>query len=272
MMDKEVIDGIIAKMNEDINKELMEKARKNEEARKLMKEFQDERKAMLSANAKKEAEEDAAIRAYMDLLDQRQLLEEKQKREEQDKKHYLWSKVTQESERHRSMKEEYDDLRTLLWEEELEEKKRKQEEDERLKHLRLKQENIRLNNEQIQAKKEKLKAYEDEERKLAKMMLDKFTADEDKERLRREQIALAKRHLAADAQRLKDEKQRIALEEKCREEDELRASQQSEEFRQRVISEARKRLLATHAANIKGYLPKVNECVYESIGQSKIHM
>jgi hypothetical protein len=82
---------------------------------------------------------------------------EEVEREEQEKKRYLWSQVTQESERHRSMKEEYDELRTLLWEEELEEKKRKQEQDERLKLLRLKHENMRPNKEQIEAKKEKLK-------------------------------------------------------------------------------------------------------------------
>ena len=48
----------------------------------------------------------------------------------------------------------------MLWEEEVEEKKTKQEQDERVKLLRLKQENMRLNKEQVEAKKEKMKEYE----------------------------------------------------------------------------------------------------------------
>jgi hypothetical protein len=257
LRDKEAIDHIISKMNLDMNRELMEKTRKSEEVRKLMKDFEQDRAAMRAAHKKREADEDNAIRVYLDVLQQRQAQEEEQRREEQEKKKYVWSQVSQETERHRSMKKEYDDMRTLLWEEELEERKRQQDQEERLKDLQLKQENMRLNKEQIELKREKIKEYEKEERAMTKLMLEKYAADEENERLKREQMALAKRRLAAEAQRLKDEKQRLYQEEKAREEDELRKKLEQDEYKQRIVSEARKKLLAQHAANIKGFLPKV---------------
>lgn len=95
----------------------------------------------------------------------------------------------------------------------------------------------------------------EQEARLVSLMKAKFAEDEAKERREEEQRRLMKMKHMALIEKQKDE--RKYLYNKEREED-ARLQQEAaerEEYRQRVIREARKRLLEEHASKLRGYLP-----------------
>eukprot|EP00555_Chaetoceros_dichaeta_P013954 CAMPEP_0198273692 /NCGR_PEP_ID=MMETSP1447-20131203/57622_1 /TAXON_ID=420782 /ORGANISM="Chaetoceros dichaeta, Strain CCMP1751" /LENGTH=198 /DNA_ID=CAMNT_0043967479 /DNA_START=1 /DNA_END=594 /DNA_ORIENTATION=+ len=180
--------------------------------------------------------------------DQKKLAEDETKR--------TWTRVAKETQNLNQSKEEYNLLRDMLWEQELEEKQKKEEEEAILCKMELKENTLRQNLEQIEAKKEMLKNMEDEECHLVRQMLDKFRRDEEDEESRQRAIFDAKERFMAEAQSQRDQRKHMFKQEKQSEYQERHAGVEQEEYRQRVIAEARKRLLLGHAAQVQGFLPK----------------
>merc|ERR1719261_411416 len=87
-------------------------------------------------------------------------------------------------------------------------------------------------------------------------MQEKFDADDraarEKEQARRN-AALNYKKDVADQMAQRDQMYRSAL---AAEAEQQRAIREAEEYKAQVIEEARKRILAAHAANLQGYLPK----------------
>ena len=68
----------------------------------------------------------------------------------------------------------------------------------------------------------------------------------------------AKDRFVEQAKKQRGERARLYLDEREREEAEAKASMAEEEYRQRIIAEARRRLLEQHAKHLKGFLPKMD--------------
>ena len=99
---------------------------------------------------------------------------------------------------------------------------------------------------------------EEEEQKLVQDMLKKFAQDEEMERHLLMQKMEAKDRFVELAKKQREERARLYLDEREREEAEAKASMAEEEYRQRIIAEARRRLLEQHAKHLKGFLPKMD--------------
>ena len=257
--DKEVIDAIVAKINLEDTLELEERQRKKEETRKLVQQFHDERekhKLYLKEQEKKQEEE---IQNYNHLMEERKNNEEKRKKAMEEEKRIRWEKITEETKSQTQSKELFEELRNMLWQEELEEKRAKEEKERALERARRKKEMMRDNQAQIKSKREMIAQMEEEERRLVDVMLAKFAADEQDEKKRIELLRLEKEQFVQEAYHQRKERALMFQREKEKEIKERNCGAQQEEYRRRVVAEARRKLLAQHATQLKGFLPKVKE-------------
>jgi len=87
-------------------------------------------------------------------------------------------------------------------------------------------------------------------------MLDKFKADEDAELAKQQRIQDQKNHYIENIKGQKEEREALYEREKAKELAERDHGAEMEEYRLRVVAEARKRLLAQHAEKLKGFMPK----------------
>ena len=127
LRDKRMIDDIIAKINKEDELELKAKQIKVEDTRAQVLQFQNERNQRRKMLENEQRAQDAEILAYNQMMEQRTKEEESEKKriEEEKKRSYL--KVVEETAAQTESKEEYDTLRNMLWEEELEAKQKKAE-------------------------------------------------------------------------------------------------------------------------------------------------
>jgi len=152
--------------------------------------------------------------------------------------------------------EEFEELRSLLLEQETELRIRKAEIEKRQKADNAKVEMMEANEQQRVLKQHLLEQQLEEEEELRQLTLAKFQADVEldrqaqarREESREEYIVEIneQRKMRADAFELE---KRAELEARRRLDEE-------EAFKRRVVEEARKRLLSEHVAKLDGYLPK----------------
>ncbi|KAL7547586.1 hypothetical protein ACHAWF_010874 [Thalassiosira exigua] len=255
--DKKMIDDIIAKINQEDDLDQEARRKKVEETRSLVAQFQNERRLHEEAIEKQQRQQEAEIQAYNEMMEQRNLKEEAEKKRADEGKKRRWKKVVEETQNQTQSKEEYDTLRNMLWEEELEAKQKKEEEEAIERRLKQKEDMMRENKAQIAAKKEMLAKMEQEEKELVNRMLQKFAQDEEDESQKEENRRLFKQRFMAEANQQRIERNILIQQEKEREIKEQEALRRREEQKERVIEEAKRLLLAKHAAQLKGFLPKV---------------
>jgi hypothetical protein len=258
LKDKKMIDDIIAKINKEDEMEHAERMRKVEETRAIVAQFQNERRMHMEACERERQEQEAEIEAYNEILRQRALKEDAEKKRIENEKKRRWKKVVEETRNQTQSKEEFDALRAMLWEEELEAKRKKDEEDAARKRMQTKEDLMRENNAQIAAKKATLEKMEQEEKGLVDIMLKKFADDEEDERRKEENRRAFKERFKADSQQQLFAQLAMKLEQQEREVKEQNALREKDEYKQRVIEEARRKLLELHADQLRGFLPR--EC------------
>lgn len=241
-----MVDEILSKIDSESKKEVAGKGRKVEETRSLIQQYQKEREDRQRDLMIREEEHEKKIAAYNDMTQKRREREREQKKLAEDETKRTWTRVAKETQNLNQSKEEYNLLRDMLWEQELEEKQKKEEEEAILCKMELKENTLRQNLEQIETKKEMIKNMEDEESHLVRQMLDKFRRDEEDEENRQRAIFDAKERFMAEAQSQRDQRLHMFKQEKQSEYQERHAGVEQEEYRQRVIAEARKRLLLGH--------------------------
>ena len=127
--DKLMIDDIIAKINNEDEMEREARMKKVEETRALVAQFQNERMLHKETNEREHRQQEAEIQAYNEMMEQRNLKEETEKKRGEEENKRRWKKVVEETQNQTQSKEEYDNLRNMLWEEELEAKQKKEEEE-----------------------------------------------------------------------------------------------------------------------------------------------
>ena len=203
-----------------------------------------------------ERQAEAEIKAYYDLLAQRLKEEEDAKKAAEAEKKRRWAKVVAETKSQNQDKEEFSLLRDMLWEEELEAKRIADDKERVRKREEDKRKMMAENQKQLANKKKMIEEMEAEEERLVQVMLAKFAKDEEVEKAKQAQRLDMKNQYMQNIKGQREQRLKLYQFEKDKELAERDYAGAMEEYRLRVVAEARKRLLSQHAAKLKGFLPK----------------
>lgn len=162
----------------------------------------------------------------------------------------------EETKNQNESKEEFSLLRDMLWEEELEAKRIADDKERVRKREEDKRKMMEENQIQLANKKKMIEAMEAEEERLVQIMLAKFSKDEEAEKAKQARRLDMKNQYIQNIKGQKEERFKLYQIEKDKELAERDYAGEMEEYRLRVVAEARKRLLQQHAAKLKGFLPK----------------
>ncbi len=254
LKDKEVVDDILRQINEEVQTEMHKKNKKRQETKATILRYQAERDEFKRQLAQDEKEQQDKIASYNTMMQEREEEKKRKEREAETQKKLMWKKVAEDTKSFNQARNDYNELRDLLWDQERQEREKVEEEEAQIKRLKLREELLNQNQEQIEAKKALVARMEEEEAKMVKEMLDKFTADEEDEKRRQIAALHSKERYVSEARRQRDERERMFKDEKDKEKMEMGKEAEIEEYKQAVIAEARKRLLEVHAEQLQGFL------------------
>lgn len=252
--DRLMVEEIVNKINQEDEDEFRKKREMQQKAAQLMKEFELQRKREKELQAAREKAEEDAILAYQKAsLDRNNDIAAKKqaKRDEDDR---ILRQIIEENEAKRKADEEFIMLRDMLWEEELEAKRAAEARDRQERQLSMKREMMEANERMLQLKEQKRQQEAEQEARIIALMKQKFAEDEAKEREDERIRQEARNRYMKLIEQQKFEKRDLYNMERERELAELEEERRKEEYRKKVIQEARKRLIAEHAANLQGYL------------------
>eukprot|EP01031_Cornospumella_fuschlensis_P032437 gene32437-39225_t len=249
--EKNMVDDIVRRINEEDEQDYQKRKEKQRQTAEMVKAFELQRARELAEARRKAEEEEQRIRDYQ-RRNEGVAAKKQAKKEEEDR---IFAQIVEETERKRKEEEEFNMLRDMLWEEELEAKRAQDTLQRQMKAHQMKEEMMQANSE-IQKYKQlqRLKDAE-KEAQLVAIMRAKFAEDEARERAEEEarrRIKVQHMHHIAD-QRM--ERQQLYAQEREAEQRELQRQREIEDYRKRVVQEARRRLLEEHAERLRGYLP-----------------
>lgn len=257
LRDREMVDEIVQKINREDADEARMKREKQLETAAMVRKFEVQRQQELAdAQARAKAEEDA-INSYQEALANRDAgvaAKKQAKKEEEDR---ILAKIVEETERKRREEEEFNDLRDMLWAEELEAARARDAQARKDKAYNMRKEMMVANDKMLEAKAaQRIKDAENEAR-LIGLMRKKFADDEAKERQEEANKRQQKAHHMVLVEEQRAQRKAMYDEEK---EGELEAAQEAarrEAYRKQVIAEARKRLIDEHANRLKEFMPRM---------------
>ena len=254
-VDRATVDAIIQKIKDEDEASYRKKKEDQAKSAAMVKQYQDEMRLEKERRKQAARDEENAIAAYNRSVEARNEGQAAKKQAAEDEKAAAYAKIVAETERRRKEEEEYNNLRDMLWEEELEHARAADAKAREDKAWNMRQEMMEANT-KMMAQKEALRkqAAEDEARMLT-LMRKKFAEDEAKERA---DEAARKAHKAEHMKliALQSEERKVMYDkEKAQEEAFLDEGRRREEYRKAVIAEARRKLLEEHAAKLAGYMP-----------------
>jgi hypothetical protein len=253
--DRATVDEIMHKIQQEDEDEFRTRREKQAATAKMVKDFEVQRQHEMEARRAAERAEEERIALYQRAMEARNegIAAKKQAKKEEDDR--ILRQIVEETERKRKEEEEFNALRDLLWEEELEAKRSADVAERRNKQIRMRDEMLAANAEMMKFKQvQRLKDAENEAR-LVSLMRQKFAQDEAKERAEEEERRRQKAHHMSLIERQKDERKYLYEKEREEEARLMKEAQDREEYRKQVIQEARKRLLEEHASRLRGFLP-----------------
>lgn len=256
LRDKEQVDAIVQKINKEDEMEESEKKRKQYETKLYIDQFQKERTAFLARQKYEREQEEAHISRYAEEKRKREADIVARKAADLAYQDGLYAKLKEVAEEKMKQVKEMEEFREILQTEENEERLRKDSERRKNKHEKSVKEMMEANELQKKLKEEQRVKAAYEENILVQKMRAKFDADET-----REKLAAKMREDAKKAYKKGVEAQRQQLREMYEAEVRAEAAERDLEaqkiiFRERVVEEARKRMLEEHASLLKGHLPK----------------
>lgn len=270
-VERQMVDEIIQRINNEDEADYRKRKEKQAATALMVRNFEEQRKREVQLKKAAEKAEEDRIAAYNRAMEARNEGVAAKKQAKKDEEDRILQQIVEETERKRKEQEEFNDLRDLLWEEELEAKRVEEAEGRRLKQFQMKQEMMEANS-QIKRSKELQKLQEAEtEAKLVALMRQKFSDDEAKERAEEEARRRSKLHHMSLVERQRLDRKSMYEQEKLGELQQLEEARNREEYRKKVIQEARRRLLQEHAQKLDSFMPsKAFESreEYESFQQS----
>lgn len=254
-IDKQMVDDIVKKINEEDELEYKERKARQEATAKIVKQYEQQRIRELAARKAAERAEEEKIAKYNRDMEARNEGVAAKKQAKKDEEDRILQRIVEETARKRAADEEFNSLRDMLWEEELEAKKREDEESRVRKMREMKKDMMDANSRMMISKAESRRKEIEEEARMVALMRRKFAEDEARERLQEEKMKNSKIHHMKLIERQRIERKSMYDVEKEKEAAEVQLAQEREDYRRKVIQEARKRLLEEHAAKLQGYMP-----------------
>lgn len=254
-LDKQMVDDIVRKINDEDIRDYHRRKEKQDELAAMVKAYEEQRKRELEERKLAEKEEEEKIAAYNRFMESRNAGVEAKKQAKREEEDRILARIVEETERKRLAEEEFNNLRDMLWEEELEAKKRADEEEKRRVSRQMKLEMMDANARMMTLKMEAKKKEQENEARMVDLMRKKFAEDDARERAEEEKRRQMKVHHMTMIERQRQDRQDMYDREKRAEAQADLELNEKEEYRKRVIQEARKRLLEEHAAKLEGYLP-----------------
>lgn len=254
-LDKQMVDEIVRKINEDDTRDVIRRKEKQEELARMVKAYEEQRKIELADRKRAEKEEADKIAEYNRFMESRNAGVAAKKQAKKDEEDRILAKIVEETERKRLADEEFNNLRDMLWEEELEAKKRQAEEEKRRLSRQMKVEMMEANSRMLDLKVEAKRKEQESEARMVALMRKKFADDDARERVEEQKRREQKMHHMTLIERQRADRQYMYDKEKAAENEEELKMQEKEAYRKMVIQEARKRLLEEHAAKLEGYMP-----------------
>lgn len=254
-LDKEMVDNIVRKINEDDMRDYAARKAKQDELAAMVRAYEEQRKIELAARKRAEKEEEDRIMQYNQFMESRNAGVAAKKQAKKDEEDRILAKIVEETERKRRADEEFNNLRDMLWEEELEAKKRQLEEEKRKASRQMKAEMMDANSRMMDLKLEAKKKEQENEARMVALMRKKFAEDDARERAEEQKKREQKTHHMTLIERQRLERQEMYDRERQAESQAETDMLDKEAYRKRVIQEARKRLLEEHAAKLEGFMP-----------------
>lgn len=254
--DKATVDEIVKRINYEDEMEMRKRMEQKEASRQMIKDYEEQRKREVAAKRAAEKAEEDAINAYNRSVAERGAgvaAKKQAKKEEEDRKLAI---IVAEAERKRKAEEEFNNLRDMLWEEELEAQRAADARARAEKQHRMKMEMMDANDRMMIQKAEIKKVEADKEAKLLDIMRRKFAEDERLEKEKESDKLNAKKHHMTLVEKQRLERRQMYEQERKEEAIANQEAAKKENYRLQVVAEARKRLLQEHASKLQGFLPR----------------
>eukprot|EP01028_Stygiella_incarcerata_P001824 TRINITY_DN1338_c0_g1_i1.p1 TRINITY_DN1338_c0_g1~~TRINITY_DN1338_c0_g1_i1.p1 ORF type:complete len:494 (-),score=239.33 TRINITY_DN1338_c0_g1_i1:869-2350(-) len=256
LREKEMVDAIVSKIEEEDRVETEAVREKKAMMQRYIADFLEEQEQKKIESAEREREEEERIRLYLEEKVKREEEEEERKKAEKMEKERIFAAQAKALEQQRKGHEELQDILLELHVEERELRDRQAALAEQEKRSRAREEMMAANEYQKRLKAEREAALRAEEDEFRRQMLEKFAEDARLDQLSREKQRRKMIEYRKEVDRMVDQRRAMLEREKERARREREEEQRELEMRQHIISEKRKELLETYAADLIGHLPR----------------
>mmetsp|Transcript_9263 Transcript_9263/g.8279 ORF Transcript_9263/g.8279 Transcript_9263/m.8279 type:complete len:476 (+) Transcript_9263:75-1502(+) len=254
-IDKEIVDGIVDKINKEDEQEYKKRKDMQLRAQQMIKEFEIKRQREKQLLMLREKQEIDAINEYNKQNELRKVNLLLKKQEKENESNRILSQIIEDTEKKRKENEEFIQLRDMLWEEEINERDRQNVLNKQNRLNDMKIDMMNANSNILKQKEIQRKIEAENEAKLIVMMKNKFLNDEKIEAEKLKQQKSNQLNYKLEIEKQLADHQIIYDQERLNELKEIENNNKLEQYRLQVIREARKRLLNEHAEKLKGYLP-----------------
>lgn len=256
LKDRTEIERLVQDIQQEQQREVDLVNKKRSELRTDMLQCLTDRQQQLEDRRQEEADQLSRINAYKAKVYKRGMKEAERKAQLEAEQGRIRAKLEADAEAKRQEEERVHNALELLRKEDADRRREKAEQDRKDRLERMKQDMMAANEAQKLFKKEQKVLDMAAEKVLVGKMMAKFAADEQLEK--NKEAARLERRDEYKAGMEHQMKQRQQMYELAKQTDavERQKALEKEEFRRRVVEEARQRLIAQHAANLKEFLPK----------------
>lgn len=251
-----MVEAILAKIAQEDEAEARAKAKARDEVVRTIEEFKAQRERAVEAARQAEREEQRRIAEYLSHQGKREEAVKAAKAEDAALREAQYRAIVAEQEALRKKQEEEEALRWLLVEEEAERRRIEEERARKEKESRSKKEMMEANEHQ-KVLREKIVAEERiKEEKLIAQFLAKCIEDDRKQELARKAREEARLRYLAEVNAQREHKTALYEAQKLEEMRLLEEARRRDDFKRRIIEEARRKLLEEHATKLRGFLPR----------------
>ena len=270
--EKFLVDNIVEKINQEDFDEMRRRRDMQAAAAQMVRDSEDRRHQGLAAAKRAAQEEEDRISAYNKYIMARSEGEVAKRQARKNEEDRVLQRNLKEVAHKRREEEDFKELRDMLWEEELEEKRAIAEREKLDRQVEMRREMMDANSHMLASKAEIRQMELERESRIVSNMRRKFEEDELRDREVEENRRLSKIQHMSHIERQRADKQNLYSEERAREKEVADIAARDEEYKRRVVQEARKRLLEEHSAKLQGYLPgKVFKNTEEYAGYQQQH-
>ena len=253
--DREMVNDIVRRINDEDESDLRKRREMQAATAQMVRDFEEQRKReVASAKAAAKAEEDKIL-SYNRAVEARNEGVAALKQAKRDEEDRILKKIVEEAALKKAEEDEFNMLSDMLWEEELEAKRAAEQKGRQDRQAQMKRDMMDANTLMLARKEETKRRDVETEAMMVAMMRKKFAEDEAKERAEEEHRRQSKLHHKDLIRQQLDDRRHMFDSEKALEADIAAENARREEYRKRVVQEARKRLLEEHAMKLQGFLP-----------------